>query len=325
MSDVLDVNDLDKLGYLSADTVHVSSLESSVNVKLTEPHKNVVSIEVSKVYIPKTEYTIESSNNTLKFSIGSTNSQTVAVIPSGDYTVYTLSSIIAAKTLSYLTIDTSRDYEHQLLLETTHSSGINIDLDNSTCTDVLGLTGSGILTITPAQPCIADNICNLKELQTVTIHTNYDSLITKSNSRPHTLCYVRRSTDTVTPYTRNLRYFSPIASFDRLEIELRNENGEIYNLRGRKFHIDFVLRTVNIGKSWDTLSGKTSKDTFLPMFDSIMNRAFEIALQKQQPIDHIKNDSVTNTHYDFYKIALFSAVILLLAILGYKTVTSQTS
>jgi len=264
---VIDSRDRDRIAYPS---------NSNYQIDLDEEYKNILSVELLSIDIPKTQYLINNTNNVLYFNING-GSTLIATVPIGNYTISEL--LIALK----LTMDTvsgeifTITYS-ELTNKITLLSGVSFDLIFSTISydeindpshlspiytektnnigQILGFPITNNVTVPLSTPYIAPNQYNLNGPTYVILHINeFENLFGKKSSIKKGFAKIPLdATQSEYKYFKNtqdyhvIKEFSPaLAKLGQLNIRFLNYEGGEYDFGGLEHSI--VLKIIRLNQS----------------------------------------------------------------------------
>ena len=243
--------------------------EYKYQIDLDRIYKDIVSIELVSANVPKTEYLINSSNNTIYFTENG-GSELTAVIPTGNYTPTTLATAIkdAMEAVGADTYTVTADETLTNKFTITKSSGtLGLNFNggtetyglstrtvyrNSSIGSVIGFSPidlSGVATYTGQNQYnlngptyILLNIDNLDNLWGV-----HNNAVTKSfakislDTNQSNYKYFKSQND----YIVRKEFSPPLAKLAQLNIEFLNYDGSFYDFNGLPHTLYFKITTLN--------------------------------------------------------------------------------
>lgn len=242
---VIDSRDRDTLIYTS---------NSNYQIDLDEEYKNVLSVELISIDVPKTQYLINENNNLLYFN--SNGFEYTATVPIGNYTIDDL--LIALKN----SMDTVSSNTFTIS-NSTLTNKITISIATSTFdlsfvdkTNHMGKLLGFITTsdITGQSSVIGTNQYNLNGPTYIILHINeFENLFGKKSSIKKGFAKIPLdATQTEYKYFKNtqdyhvIKEFSPpLAKLAQLNIRFLNYEGEEYDFGGLEHSMVLKIRRLN--------------------------------------------------------------------------------
>jgi len=249
--------------YIKTDTIVIDSRDrdtiiytsnSNYQIDLDEEYKNILSVELVSIDIPKTQYLINSTNNLLYFKIN--GFEYTATVPIGNYTIDEL--LVALKssmdTLSGNTFTLSKSSLTNKITISVSTSTFDLQFVDKTnqIGKLLGfLTSSDLEELTTTT---APNQYNLNGPTYIILHINeFENLFGKKSSIKKGFAKIPLdATHTEYKYFKNtqdyhvIKEFSPpLAKLAQLNISFLNYEGEEYDFGGLEHSMILKIKRLN--------------------------------------------------------------------------------
>lgn len=279
----MDTKTLENLGFINSKVLSFSSDQSSFEFRLNTQFKNVVSVEVSTALIPRSEYTIEINRNQL--FIEKNNNIYSITLESKNYSAAELVETLNTRMAS-IGINASYN-ESKHVLEFNSDSHFALNMSTSSIYEIFGFNKEDYDSqiIDGRYFISAPKKMNTLGTDILFLHSSVDS-VRDSNSGydvPLAVFYLYDGTHLwqdvrLTPE----RYFHPIGRLDRLLLEFKNKNGEIYNFHGQLYNVQIILKYIDYGKNWSVLNKESAHTQVNNALAEMVNSAVIQTLTKAE-------------------------------------------
>jgi hypothetical protein len=279
----MDTKTLENLGFINSKVLSFSSDQSSYEYKFATHFKNVVSVEVSAALIPRSEYTIEMQRN--QFFIKKNSSVYSIILESRNYSPQELVDSINVRIAA---IDITVQYnESKHILEFTSPEQFELDMKSSNVYQIFGFDKEYYISnlIEGTFFISAPKKLNTLGTDVLYIHSSVDS-IRDSNCGydvPLAVFYLYDGSNLWQDVRQTPeRYFHPIGKLDRLLLEFRNKNGEIYNFHGQVYNVQLIVKYIDYGKNWSVLDKESAHTQVHNALAEMVNSAVSQTLAKAE-------------------------------------------
>jgi len=248
--------------------------EYNYQIDFDEAYKSITAIELVSASIPKTEYLINSTNNTIYFSENG-GSLITATIPTGNYTEATLATAIdnaleTAGTDTYtVTVDTTLTNKFTITKssgtlelffdggEEQHGTSTRTVYKENSIGPIIGFTAtdlSGAATYTgqnqynlsgPSYVLLKLlNIDNLDGVHNKSVSKSFAKIPLDANQRDYK--FFKSQSD----YIVRKVFMPPLSRLSQLNIEFRNYDNSFYDFGGLPHTLHFKVETLNQDQSY---------------------------------------------------------------------------